>query len=110
MADIVELKTSGDRAIAITVAPTDSDESSSRGGFGPDDKFTEKVTESFDDALDGLRDIADSLHRTLSTVAHAPDVVTVNFGINFSASAGLIIAQGSGGANLQISMQWQRDA
>ena len=75
-------------------------------GFGDD--AAQRVTQTFDAALSGLHDIADSLQAALRASLTPPDAVTVQLGINFSASGGLVIASGSGGASLNITMEWKK--
>lgn len=67
------------------------------------------VAGSFEVALGGLRNVADSLNTVMSKAANAPDEMTVSFGIDFSASARLIIAEGNSNASLNVTMTWRRD-
>ena len=78
------------------------------GGRGFGDDAAQRVTQTFDAALSGLHDIADSLQAALRASLTPPDSVTVQLGINFSASGGLVIASGSGGASLNITMEWKK--
>lgn len=66
------------------------------------------VAGSFEGALEGLRNVADSLNTVMSAAVNAPDEMTVSFGIDFSASARLIIAEGNSNASLNVTMTWRR--
>ncbi|MFN0181276.1 MAG: CU044_2847 family protein [Gemmatimonadales bacterium] len=103
MAKQVQLTTKGGANIAIEVA--EPAEASTARAFGD---ATGKVTKSFDEALSGIGGIADSLQAMIADAVKPPDSVTVTFGINFSVTAGLVITSGSGGANLSITMTWNR--
>ena len=61
-----------------------------------------------DEALGTLRQIADSLQATLKMAADPPSAVTVQFGLKFDAEYGVVVAKGSVGANLQITMEWRK--
>jgi hypothetical protein len=78
------------------------------GGRGLGDGPAQRVTQTFDAALSGLHDIADSLQAALRASLTPPDAVTVQLGINFSASGGLVIASGTAGASLNITMEWKK--
>jgi phage-related protein len=93
--------------VNIAVEVAEAGESGARA-FGDD--VAAKVTKNFDDALSGLGDIADSLQAMIAEASRPPDSVTVTFGINFSVQGGLVIASGSGGASLSITMQWNKAA
>ena len=103
MTETVELEFAQGGNIAVQIEESGT---ATRGGL--DDDASQKVTQSFDTALGSVRNIAESLHGALTGVVNAPDNVTVTFGISFSASAGVIIAKGEGGANLNITMAWDR--
>jgi len=107
MSKTLELSLEDGGSVAVEIAGTIED-SAPRQRFGPDDEVADKVAQSFDSALASLSAIAGSLHTALREVVNAPDTVTVEFGIHVTASAGVVIASGSGGANLNISMEWKR--
>ena len=52
--------------------------------------------ESFESALESVKGLASSFHASLSEMAQRPDAVTVEFSVKLSATAGVIIASGSG--------------
>ena len=65
-----------------------------------------EATETFEQALGGVKGVAKSLHAQLSGMDIKPDSVSVEFGIKLSASAGVIVASGGGEANFKIAMTW----
>jgi hypothetical protein len=78
------------------------------GGRGLGDDTAQRVTQTFDETLSSLNSMADSLHAALRASLTPPDAVTVQFGVNFSVTGGLIVAKGTGGASLNITMQWNK--
>lgn len=68
--------------------------------------LSERTTQSFESTLGGIQKVADSLHSVLDNLVSRPSSVTVEFGVKFSASSGVIIASGSGEANLKVGMAW----
>lgn len=102
MTKAVEFSFAEGGSIAVEVA--DAGAGTSRG-MGDD--AAAQVTQTFDAALNGLHKVADGLQAALRRSLNPPDAVTVQFGVNFSAESGLIIAKGSVGATLDITMQWK---
>ena len=68
--------------------------------------ISDRTTRSFESTLGGLQRVANSLHGVLNNLASKPSSVTVEFGVKFTASSGVIIASGSGEANLKVGMAW----
>ncbi len=66
-----------------------------------------EAEESFETALESVKGLASSFHASLSEMAQRPDAVTVEFSVKLSATAGVIIASGSGEANFKIALTWE---
>ena len=77
-------------------------------GRGLGEGTAARVTQTFDETLGSLNKMADSLHAALKASLTPPDEVTVQFGVNFSVTGGLVVASGTGGASLNITMQWNK--
>jgi len=101
MAEIVELQFEGGR-MGIELAP---DNTAASRGLGDE---VQRVAETFDDALDGLRGFANGLHRTLAGMVDRPEAVTVEFGLSIRATGQFVITSAEGSANLRVVMQWKR--
>lgn len=67
-----------------------------------------RVVQTADDAFGGLARLASSLQAALKE--SAPDSFTVSFGCNFSAESGVVLAKGSVGASLQVTIVWTKGA
>lgn len=113
MAEPVRMKLAGGGSITIqaedtgAVAGGSAGAGSREGGRGRGSETAERVTRSFDDSLSGLTEIANSLQVALQKTLAPPDSVTVNFGINFDLSGGIVL-KASGGASLAVSMTWTK--
>lgn len=107
MAEQVRLAFARGGSISVEVAGTGGMAGGRDTSRGLGDDAAARVTQTFDEALRGLHQVADSLQSALLASVTPPDSVTVQFGVDFSASAGLVI-KGSGGASLNITMQWKK--
>ena len=68
------------------------------------------ASRSFDTMLDTVRPVADSLVNTFRGLAHAPDAITVDFGVSLSAEADVVVASATTEANFAVSLTWRRPA
>lgn len=66
--------------------------------------------ESLQAALERLRPMAEAFVTQLSGLAHAPDEITVDFGVKVDAEAGVVIARTAAAANFSVTVKWNRAA
>lgn len=64
--------------------------------------------ETFDSVVARLRPVADALASQLGGLAHAPDQVSVEFGVKVTADAGVVIAKAGSEASLRITLSWRK--
>ncbi|MEX2980975.1 CU044_2847 family protein [Streptomyces sp. C36] len=64
--------------------------------------------ESLESALGRLRSVAETLASSLRDVAHAPEEMTVEFGVKLNTEAGLVIAKAATEANFTVVMKWTK--
>lgn len=114
MAEQVRMQLAGGGSITVQAEDTAAavligggQAGSREGGRGRGSETVERVTRSFDDSLGGLSEIANSLQVALQKTITPPDSVTVNFGINFDLSGGIVL-KASGGASLAVTMTWTK--
>lgn len=74
------------------------DELSARGSAA------EKARQSFEEAVAGIGPIADMILRQLSALS--PENVIVEFGVKFSAEAGVILASSALEGNCKVTIGW----
>jgi len=67
-----------------------------------------KAAESFESVIGHLKPVADALATQLSSFAHAPESVVVEFGVKVTANAGVVIAKAGGEASLKITLSWKK--
>ena len=67
-----------------------------------------KATQSFDEALEHVRPVAQKIISTLRTLTDVPDEMTVEFGIKLGARAGVVIASADVEANYKLTLKWKR--
>lgn len=73
------------------------------------DRAGHRVVDAFDRAEDAILGIADSVVATIGRLgerAARPDRVEVEFGLKFSVSGSVIVAQGGGEATLRVLLSY----
>lgn len=103
MTNLVPFELESGDSIVVEVVVPDSEEGLIKAGRAGD--LAEKASTTFDEALAKLRPIANSVVSTLKDLA--PEKVTVEFGIKFSAKSGIILASADSEANLKITIEWK---
>ena len=63
---------------------------------------------SFSDALDRVQTFAGEALSRMRKYPQPPDRVSVEFGLKFSAKAGIVIAESAGEAHLSVTAEWCR--
>lgn len=67
----------------------------------------EKADQSFGKALGTIQAVANGVLEQLGRMARCPEEVHLEFGLEFSASAGTaLLVSGKGSAHLQVEMTW----
>ncbi len=93
------------------VAEVDEDQSephrTMRGGDSPAAVIV-KANETFEGALDKVRDAAEAMVSRLCSLTKPPDEMEVEFGVKLSAEAGAVIAKAATEANFTISLKWTK--
>lgn len=64
-----------------------------------------KAKQSFEEAASGIRPIAETILQQVSALG--PEGVSVEFGIKFSAQAGVILASSGAEGNCKITLSWK---
>jgi hypothetical protein len=108
MAGQVQLAFAKGGSIAVEVVGVAAPSGGRDLGRGLGDDTAARVTQTFDETLGSLNSMAESLQAALRASLSPPDSVTVQFGVNFSVTGGLIVASGTGGASLNITMEWKK--
>jgi hypothetical protein len=68
----------------------------------------ERVEQTFGKALGTIQSVANGVLEQLSGMAHRPDEVHLEFGLEFTAGAGTaMLVAANGGAHLQVEMTWK---
>lgn len=78
-----------------------------RRGLTPSD-VAEKVTDSFESALEAVKPAILCIATTFRNFADAPEEVEVEFGLKFSGQAGAFIASAGTEAQFLMKMVWKR--
>ena len=66
------------------------------------------VGESLQASLDRLRPLAQALVEKFRGLEHAPESISVEFGIKVTAEAKVVIAHAGSEANFKVQLQWNR--
>lgn len=73
-----------------------------------DQKTVEKANQSFETALDKVKPTANAVIAKLRSLVDAPDEISVEFGLKFSAEAGVVLASAGIEANYKVTLKWQK--
>jgi len=92
---------------SITVEVDDAPDVARRGGLTPSN-VTEKVSSSFESALQVVKPAILAIATTFRNFADAPEEVEVEFGLKFSGQAGAFIASAGTEAQFLMKMVWKR--
>jgi hypothetical protein len=104
---LVEYKLDQGEAIFIEVEETESERSRTPVSRGIESGVPEKATKEFDQALDAIKPVADSIVQKLKSLSSKPDSIGVEFGVKMNAQAGAFIAATSVEANFKVTLSWK---
>ena len=68
-----------------------------------------KPGETFDGVVRRFKPLLDSLAAQFRDFAGAPEQVSVELGIKFTAQAGMVITRASSDASLRLKLSWRKD-
>lgn len=71
-------------------------------------EVVEKAKQTFNEALDKVKPIAETIIDKLRNLSDSPDEVEVKFGLKMNAEAGAIIAVAGIEANYEITLKWTK--
>jgi hypothetical protein len=71
-------------------------------------EVVEKAKQTFNEALDKVKPIAETIIDKLRNLSDSPDEVEVKFGLKMNAAAGAIIAAAGVEANYEITLKWTK--
>ena len=104
---IKKMRIDGDKEIWVEVTEA---ETSGRGPLEPASRPSQRVaaraTQTFEDALETVGVVAEKVHAALENLVSKPEKVSVEFGVKFSAEAGVFVAAGGVDANLKLTLCW----
>ena len=101
---VVPMQVGGVELLVATVVTPGSEQTSGRI-----DKATDAVVDAFDTAGAAIEAIAGKVAATVATLASraaAPEKVSVEFGLSFTASGGVIVAGASAQASLKVTVTY----
>jgi hypothetical protein len=108
MAEMIEYPLDGGGSVLVAVAGTPADGVVTRG-WGDDRplRVAEQANETFEAAVAKLRPAADAVLASLSGLTATPEEITVEFGVQLTAEAGICIATLGSSANFKITLTWK---
>jgi hypothetical protein len=69
----------------------------------------EKAKEKFEEALDKVRPIVDTLFNKIKELAESPDKVEVEFGVKMNAEFGAVVASAGLGTHYTVTLTWETE-
>src|SRR5450755_2047544 len=107
MAEMIEYQLNDGDSVLVAVANASGDGVVTRG-WGDDRSIraAEQAHQTFEAAVAKVRPAADALLTSLSGLRSTPDKITVEFGVQLNAQAGICIATLGSSANFKITLTW----
>lgn len=102
---IFELPVASGGTVFLEVDERDRGAKTYRGSGS--DTVIKAAGETFDSVVGRLRPVADALASQLGSLGHAPNEVSVEFGVKLTADASVVIAKAASDASLRITLSWQ---
>ena len=69
----------------------------------------ENAQQSFDKALQPLKEISNSIINCIKNITNSPQEVEVELGLKFTAKAGIILTSLDSEAHLRVSLKWKNE-
>ena len=107
MKRFVAFKLNDGSSIVVEVDEPETVGGTVRAARSPKDLLDEAKC-SFDDALEKIQTATENAIMKLRNLTQKPDEITMEFGFNFSAEFGAIIAKASADANYKVTLNWKR--
>jgi hypothetical protein len=68
-----------------------------------------EAKQTFEEAVSGLKPVAEALLNQIRSLAQSPDEVSLEFGVTLKIEAGVLIAKTAGEGNFKVEVKWKRD-
>ena len=101
----IELQLKDNKSVLVEISEKNTDKVSQ---IGRGSKVLDKVEQSLTDVLSVLNPICDSIHGELVKSDNQPDEAVIEFGLKFSLSGKVVIAEVNSEASLKISLTWKK--
>lgn len=101
---LVEFPTEGDGHVVVEMEETLSGPVPATAAG----EIAERLDQNFETVAQGIKPIARAILRTLKDLG--PETVAVEFGIKFSAKAGVVLASAASEGHCRITLSWKRPA
>ncbi len=77
-------------------------------GIADGERAVIKAQKKFTDAIEPIREVAESILSKITNLSEAPDDLEVHFGLKANAQLGMVVASGSVEANYTVKLHWSR--
>lgn len=74
------------------------------------DEVAAKATQTFEQSLGTVKQVAQSVMRQVEAIPRRPDEVTVAFGLTLAGSVNFLVASGSAEATLNVTLTWKGES
>ena len=91
----------------VTVESDDGPPSAGQMRVSRDGAVTEHAGIAIQDALRGIKPVAEALMGTLEGLTQTPKQVTAEFGVKLTATAGIVIAKAATEGHVVIKLTWE---
>ena len=102
---IVEFETQDGTPVLVKVSDSIQGDLVTRG-LG-DSEVVERAQRTFEAALRPIRAVSEGMLSELRAVTRQPDTVSIEFGLEFSASSSAVLVGATGSASIRVQLGWQ---
>ena len=105
----IEFPLRGRPGAVVIVEVADDTVSAGQTGVARDGALADHAGETLQDALSGIRPIAEALMNALAKLEETPHEITAEFGIKLNARGGVTLAKAAAEGNVIIKLTWNPD-
>ena len=107
MKKLIEFELDG-LPVYVEAEMSETEEGMRRVGRGSGEDGTEKATAGFTEAVARIKPAAEVVLNAFREM-NSPDEIELEFGLNFSAKAGVVFAATDSSATFKVSLRWKNE-
>lgn len=103
----IEFAAPGPEGTVVVVEASDDETPAGQQPVARNGVLLAPASKALQDALSGIRPIADALMDALAHLASTPQEITAEFGVKLSATTGVILAKAAAEGHVTVKLTWK---